>query len=260
MQHSLHKNCWAWVRQQSEFTLAQLADHLTVDSKTARELLLHLISEGRVKYHRQGYLAKYYKVDNAKVTRSQVRQRIWQAIRFTTSFTIDDIVATTDASRSTVERYVSKLKKQGYVSVTTQINKSKTSPKQRLGKGNRYLLIKNTGHKAPNVVKGVLVDVNTKQVSPTRQRIWQTLNQSSAQSIYDIAELSECASKTVEKYIILLRQYGYVQNLPAPKGLPGTPRTKLKVINNTGPLCPVVKKGQLFDQNLNEYAQKEPAK
>ncbi len=70
-------------------------------------------------------------------------EKLWRTIRVLRTFTLHDLEAITGVSGPAVRTYVSLLKAGGYFRVT--------AAKNRRGPRNTYVLIKDTGAKAPTV-------------------------------------------------------------------------------------------------------------
>lgn len=91
------------------------------------------------------------------------REKVWTSMRVMRQFSIRDLVATAEASESTVRKYVRHLLQAGYIRVTHRTN-------FRLLNDTTYRLVRNTGPAAPRVRKRpvagepVVWDPNTREL------------------------------------------------------------------------------------------------
>ncbi|HUY26173.1 MAG TPA: hypothetical protein VMV27_02030 [Candidatus Binataceae bacterium] len=77
-----------------------------------------------------------------KVTLGTARFRIWRSMRILRSFTIPQLVATSDATKKNATSYVSGLARNGYLRVTRT---------KKPGAPGVYMLARNTGPNPPRV-------------------------------------------------------------------------------------------------------------
>jgi Mn-dependent DtxR family transcriptional regulator len=173
---TLSQKSWQWIKERKGFQSHELANAMNVSLRKAQNAIEHLKKVGAIETsHRAFKGTLYVPIENAapflpgKNTISpqpkSIRQRMWNAMRYLTKFTIADIQAASDCSKSSVEKYLSDLRKYGYVATVKKQN-VKSPMSLRTGNFNRYLLINNTGHKYPVMgVKGMR-DQNLNKLMP----------------------------------------------------------------------------------------------
>lgn len=125
-----------------------------------------------------------------------------------------------------------------------------------------YRLIRDTGKAAPMVrPDGTIYDPNLAGYEEfIQQRIWNALRLSSypLESV-EIAVRASSPDSTVKGYLQQLERYRYLRVEKSSRlGRRGGGRKSYSLVRNTGPLCPVWKRGPLlFDQNLEIYVEPE---
>lgn len=173
---TLSQRAWEWIKQQPDFGSAELAEHMDVSLKSAQMVIAHLqdlkaittISTGvkPVVYQAVKDAAPHLPGKNQTAERPKsIRQKLWQAMRFLTDFTVADLQANAECSRSSAERFLSDLVRYEYVFITRPQRRN-ASMAQRKGFAVRYRLLKNTGHKYPVIRPTGLYDQNLKQLVP----------------------------------------------------------------------------------------------
>lgn len=176
MAQTLSQRSWEWIKNRGEFGSKDLSRDMDITLKQAQMIISHLTTLGAITSLRRGYNgAVYARVEgvephlpgkNATSPRKVcIRQRVWQAMRFYQTFTIADIMAAAECSKSSVERYISDLRRYKYVTAVRRQN-VRTSMAKRRGHQNRYLLLVNTGHKYPVMSAKGLRDQNRNELVP----------------------------------------------------------------------------------------------
>jgi hypothetical protein len=171
---TLSQRSWEWIKQQQDFGSSELAAHMEVSLKSAQMVISHLqdlqaittISVGvkPVVYQAVEDVTPHLPGKNQTAERPKsIRQKLWQAMRFLGDFTVADLQAHAECSRSSVERYLSDLVRYEYVFITRP-QRRKASMAQRKGFSVRYRLLKNTGHKYPVIRPTGLYDQNLKKL------------------------------------------------------------------------------------------------
>ena len=174
MSQTLSQRSWEWIKEQPDFHSNELAKEMEVSLYQAQMVIDHLKQLGAVTtVNRKANPVVYAKVARAKphlpgknTTSPQPgskRQKIWQAMRYLEVFTIPEIVALAECSRSSVERYLTDLCRYQYVVKLSGFNKRASMAKRR-GWHNRYRLLSNTGHMYPIARKAGLYDQNLKKL------------------------------------------------------------------------------------------------
>ena len=174
MSQTLSQRSWEWIKEQPDFHSNELAKEMEVSLYQAQMVIDHLKQLGAVTtVNRKANPVVYAKVARAKphlpgknTTSPQPgskRQKIWQAMRYLEVFTIPEIVALAECSRSSVERYLTDLCRYQYVVKLSGFNKHASMAKRR-GWHNRYRLLSNTGHMYPIARQAGLYDQNLKKL------------------------------------------------------------------------------------------------
>lgn len=156
---TLSQRSWEWIKSQPNFHSNELAKIMDIELHSAQMVIDHLKKLGcvittnsnakPVVYAAVKHAAPHLPGKNKVSPQpNSIRQKIWQAIRWTERFTIDEIASLAECSRNSVERYVSDLRKYGYVARLTKPS-VKVSNAKRKGVNAVYRLIKNTGPKYP---------------------------------------------------------------------------------------------------------------
>lgn len=174
MRETLSQRSWEWIKEQPDFHSYELAKEMEISLHQAQMVISHLKERGAVKtINRNSNPVVYAKVSRAKphlpgknLTSPQpksIRQRIWQIMRFLEVFTIPEVMALAECSKSSVERYLTDLCRFGYVAKISSFNKRAPMAKRR-GWHNRYRLLENTGCKYPIARPEGLYDQNLKRL------------------------------------------------------------------------------------------------
>ncbi|MGQ8367105.1 hypothetical protein [Glaciecola sp. 1036] len=176
MKRTLSQRSWEWIKHQHTFSSKELASEMDVSLAQAQNAIYHLKTLGAVRSMHRGYKGTVYsKIENAKpflpgknATSPRgvcVRQRIWQTIRYLTKFTVNEVIASAECSRASVEKFISDLQKYNYVVSVRQVKV--TDPmRKRTGNGHTYLLINNTGRKYPVMSEKGMRDQNLDRLMP----------------------------------------------------------------------------------------------
>lgn len=173
MAKSLSQRCWEWIENQPDFQVKDLVIEMEQPTETIRSIVDELVKKGAVQSRKTSNLARLYtktganqpcfsRARNNPHPENNSRQRIWSAMKFFKTFTIEEVVATTKVSKSNVNRYISELCKYGYVARTRK-QRSGGSSQKHFGKC-KYLLVKDTGRKYPVIRKTGLWDQNKKLI------------------------------------------------------------------------------------------------
>ncbi|GAB5379001.1 MAG: hypothetical protein Alis3KO_00640 [Aliiglaciecola sp.] len=176
---SLSQRCWEWIEQQPDFQVKDLVVEMEQPTKTIRSIVDEFVRKGAVKGRKTARLASLYERTGENPpsfsrerknphSENNSRQRIWSAIKFYRTFTIDDVVSTTSVSRGSVNRYISELCKYGYVARTRKQRGGNKS--QRGFTKCKYLLLEDTGRKYPVIRKTGLWDQNKQLLVPNPSR------------------------------------------------------------------------------------------
>ncbi len=87
--------------------------------------------------------------------RTRTRDRVWASMRMLRTFSIPDLMATSDAGYDNVKKYVRGLERAGYL-------RRIADHTGRKGQHARWILIRDTGHIAPRLCSdGTTYDANT---------------------------------------------------------------------------------------------------
>lgn len=169
---TLSQRAWEWIKTKPDFGSAELAQHMDVSLKSAQMVIGHLQEQKAIETISQGVKPVVYRAkagvnphlpgknQTAFRPKSQ-RQRIWQAMRFLGEFTVSDIEATAESTRSSIERFISDLVRFEYVVIKRGL-KLNAPMSERTGSQVRYRLLQNTGHKYPIARGQELYDQNLK--------------------------------------------------------------------------------------------------
>lgn len=180
MSKALSQLAWEWIKEQPEFTSKTLAAHMDVSLYVA-QMLIATLQEKKAVITTHGSLhpAIYAAAPGAKpewkgkarfiYRPKSARQKIWQAMRFLHRFTCSDVVATSETTKASVEKFLSDLVKAGYVKIVNP-QKRKASMAERRQHQVQYLLIKNTGYKYPVVRKAEVLDQNLGSTMPLNSK------------------------------------------------------------------------------------------
>ena len=174
MSQTLSQRSWEWIKEQPDFHSTELAKEMEVSLHQAQMVIDHLKQLGAViTVNRRANPVVYAKVARAKphlpgknTTSPQPRskrQKIWQAMRYLEVFTIPEIMALAQCSKSSVERYLTDLCRFQYVVKISSFNKRAPMARRR-GWHNRYRLLSNTGHMYPIARQDGLFDQNLKKM------------------------------------------------------------------------------------------------
>jgi biotin operon repressor len=180
MSKTLSQRSWEWIKEQPDFHSTELARALDVPRKKVKTVMDEFIKKGCVvatNTNAKPYIYKGVAENEPNFSRNSgnshppanARQKIWQAMRFLNSFTVEEIMAATDETRSNVTRYISALTQYGYVVKTRKQRVDRTH--KRPSTPNRYLLIQSTGRLYPVVRANSLWDQNrkTEHAKPVRK-------------------------------------------------------------------------------------------
>ncbi|HAX75748.1 MAG TPA: hypothetical protein DCY88_07915 [Cyanobacteria bacterium UBA11372] len=172
---------WDWIRETKEFTCLDMCSALSISKNHAYWYIGKLLrvdhivrkNEGRQLKRSKGEHGKYClklnslqpPVLTSKKGKEQVlspRQKVWNAIRIFTKFTLTDLQIASGSSYYTCKAYTQALIKAGYLKIVSKVN-------QFGGKQYTYQLIKNTGPKALKIRREGrqerwVVDPNTKKI------------------------------------------------------------------------------------------------
>lgn len=176
MSQTLSQSSWKWIKKRPEFRSKELATAMEITLHQAQMVISHLQKLNAITTSHRGYNgAVYIPVPDAKphlpgknptsARKKCLRQKIWSAVRYLQKFTIADVQAAADCSKASVERYLSDLRKHGYV-VTVKGQNVKAPMSSRRGHRNQYLLINNTGHKYPVMGANGMRDQNRNKLVP----------------------------------------------------------------------------------------------
>ncbi|MAK90432.1 MAG: hypothetical protein CMI13_04240 [Oleibacter sp.] len=183
-------------------------------------------------------------------------EAIWKSVRAVKRFTNNSLIihigktSTWGINDWTVKAYVRALHKAGFIKITGE-------GKHR---ANIYELVKDCGAEAPRLRKdGTRATAGTKY-----ENLWRSMRMLKT---FDILELVLTASAngvtvselTAKDYVKDLRTAGYIKTLP--KSGQTSERIKYRLVKNTGPKPPAVRKvNQVYDRNLKEivWPKKEP--
>jgi hypothetical protein len=171
MLKTLSQRSWEWIIKQPDFHTTELAVVLDVPRIKIKRVLDVFIRKGcvvAVNTNAKPYVYQAVAENEPNFSRdsgnshppANARQKIWQAMRFLNSFTVDEVMAASDQTRSNVNRFISALTQFGYVVKTRKQNPDRTH--KRPSTPNRYLLVNNTGRLYPIVRKNDLWDQNRK--------------------------------------------------------------------------------------------------
>jgi hypothetical protein len=179
---TLSQRAWEWIRQQPDFTSGDLAQNMDVSLYSAQMIISHLQDKAALKRTNTGVNPAVYQAvkdfephlpgKNTTAPRpSCMRQKVWQAMRFLNDFTVGDLMATAECTRSTAERFICDLVRFEYVFISKPQQK-KARMSERKGSEVRYRMLKNTGRLYPIIRPDGLYDQNTKKliVRPVRQQ------------------------------------------------------------------------------------------
>lgn len=163
-QRSLRRSSWEWIQQQPDFKSHELAAALGKDRTTITLIITHFLRKGWVRIvDKLKRPHTYQKVEGATPCFSDIqhrshvtspRQKIWQVMRFISTFSVADIEAASEESTTNIQAYISYLRRAGYI---TKIN-SKGTPVFRLKC--------NTGRLYPIVRRNAIYDQNTRELVP----------------------------------------------------------------------------------------------
>ena len=179
MSKTLSQRSWEWIKEQPDFHSTELARALDVPRKKVKSVMDEFIKKGcvvAINTSAKPYVYKGVAENEPNFSRNSgnshpptnARQKIWQAIRFLNSFSVDEVMAASEQTRSNVNRYISSLVQYGYV-VKTRKQRVDSSHK-RPSTPNRYLLVNSTGRLYPIVRAQGLWDQNRKVLIPPPQR------------------------------------------------------------------------------------------
>ncbi|WP_102798758.1 hypothetical protein [Bowmanella denitrificans] len=165
---------WEWIQTQPSFHATDLVHALNITLHQAQMAIDYLKSLGAVETVNATFNPVLYsRVKGVKPILpgknrtspkpKSARQRIWQAMRFLRKFTVDDLTGSAEATRASVEKYLSDLICYGYV-VISQPQRRRASMAVRTGSKVVYMLLENTGYKYPIIRPNGLWDQNRKQL------------------------------------------------------------------------------------------------
>ncbi len=180
----------------------------------------------------------------------EARSKIWSAIRYLKSFSLEDIESTTHQSYPHVRRYVKRLMDAGYLRLVQQ------------GKGgqqiNHYRLARDTGPLPPMPRRNLtqVYDPNTKQtygeqaVPSARQLAWEFMREG-GEFCFTHLEAVGMQKANALKYLGALLEAGYLYQVQPTRFGPGGSPARYKILRDTGAVAPVVQRnGDVFDPNL----------
>lgn len=179
---TLSQRAWEWIRQQPDFTSDALAQNMDVSLYSAQIIISHLQDRMALNRTNLGVNPAVYQAvkgftphlpgKNTTAPRPGcMRQKVWQAMRFLNDFTVGDLMATAECTRSTAERFICDLVRFEYVFISKPQQRN-ARMSERKGSEVRYRMLKNTGRVYPIIRPDGLYDQNTKQliVRPMRQK------------------------------------------------------------------------------------------
>ncbi|OFC71782.1 helix-turn-helix domain-containing protein [Alteromonas confluentis] len=176
---SLTQVCWEWIEDQPDFHSTELARYVGQPMPKIKSVMDELIRRGCVEAVNKAAKPYVYRaVPTATPSFSRKRpnphpqackrQRIWQAMRYLgPKFTVEEVQAAADVKRGDATRFISDLRKYGYVALTRGQwgAKKQSAPRPCI-----YHLVENTGRKYPVVGKRGLRDQNTgKAIAPPKK-------------------------------------------------------------------------------------------
>jgi predicted transcriptional regulator len=171
MTKTLSQRSWEWIKEQPDFHTTELAAVLEVPRKKVKLVLDEFIRKGHViaiNKSAKPYVYKGVAENEPNFSRDSgnshspvnARQKIWQAMRYLNTFTVEEVMAASEQTRSNVTRFISALTQYGYVIKTRKQRVDRTN--KRPSTPNRYLLLNNTGRLYPIVRANTLWDQNRK--------------------------------------------------------------------------------------------------
>lgn len=171
MTKTLSQRSWEWIEEQPDFHTTELAAVLEVPRKKIKLVMDEFIRKGcvvAINTNAKPYVYKGVIERKPNFSRDSGnthppgngRQKIWQAMRFLNSFTVDEVVAASEQNRSNVNRYISALVEYGYVVKTRKQRVDRTQ--KRPSTPCKYLLVENTGRLYPIMSADSLWDQNRK--------------------------------------------------------------------------------------------------
>lgn len=173
MPKSLSQQCWEWISEQPDFHSTDLARAVCQPMPKIKSVMDEFLRKGYVEAANTAakpYVYRKSEEATPKFSRGRPnshnprnsRQRIWQAIRFLGKrFTIEEVQAAANTSRSNVTRYLSDLVNYQYV---IKVRGQWGPAPQKHARECMYLLVENTGRLYPVVRKTGLWDQNLKRL------------------------------------------------------------------------------------------------
>lgn len=169
-----HKLAWNYMKQKESFEVTEVANAVDMDIETFRKSIKRLEAKGYVTVVSGPGVAGrpfIYKVTASNDAEPQFgrggtkgsrrverqgktgQQLIWNSLRINRVATINMIVAVTQVSARTVQRYLHSLEKAGYVTCRRP-ERNKRSNEERVGDEGAWVLKRETGPKAPILRRG----------------------------------------------------------------------------------------------------------
>ncbi len=163
------------------------------------------------------------------------RTKIWGAMRFLKTFTLEEIEQTTGCSYPNVRRYMKRLERAGYVRVA------------KVATGNRYRLIRNTGPLAPipQFEAESVFDPNSRETyseergeATARQQAWDYMRRAVSFSSLDLQRLGLTKANAL-KYLAALESGGYLVLVEGRKSGPKGRPASYRLVDGVGEVAPV---------------------
>lgn len=185
------------------------------------------------------------------------RRKLWQAMRISKRFSLEELMLITDCSYPNTRRYVRRLLGAGYLRL---LHEAKGA-----GEENTYLLIRNSGPKPPIPRKNTqtVYDENTGEThteafgETARDRAWKLIREGHAFSLEDL-KAEGLQQANAYKYLACLLEAGVIAQTRATKPGPGGWPANYQLIHDLGPLAPVEQRnGGLFDPNSQSESEEK---
>jgi len=176
---------WQYITAHAQFTVPELASAIGMDLEQCRTSVNQWRKQGYIKHiggpgvpGRPKRFARVEGTGEPKVgkgnreglplrnQRSKTgRQKMWNSMKISRSFTADDLTLTAGISRKSADEYIRKLLDAGYLSAVRRVDTRKSNQEIK-GLASSYRLIRDTGRMAPMVRKEGCWDQNQKQLYP----------------------------------------------------------------------------------------------
>ena len=171
--------------------------------------------------------------------RNRALNLIWTVMRGRRDFTVAEIAEESTCERSTVGKYVKKLREGGFVELVG-------ARKNGTAEGDRYRV---------TCSDCIAPDLVSDEEDGAQEKMWRSMRIFRSFNVADIAMVCNLHENTVKRYTNKLKQAGYVSVHVSNKGggKVGAYNT-YRLARDTGARSPVIlRDGRVFDCNKNEF-------